>query len=255
MRRKARAIPGLLCLFATLGAIGATEGNAQSAPGDVASVVGAPFSGVGTQQITRNFVDGNRMVRGGSARYYRDSQGRTRVERELPSQLTAANPGLEPMAVTINDPVSGEVYRLHPQTKTADVFKRGAAARIVQPPVAAPPFAAVFAGRTFGPQDPGWSSAVSLGEKVVDGVRAVGTRRAYTIPPGTTGNEKPILLTVEQWFSPDLGVLLLKSGRASTGGDSTYRLEHIALTEPDPALFAVPAGYTRRENGAATAGP
>ena len=57
------------------------------APPNPAGVSGAPFSAVATQQITRDFADGNRMAR--SVRvthYYRDSAGRTRIEREFSQQ-------------------------------------------------------------------------------------------------------------------------------------------------------------------------
>jgi hypothetical protein len=61
------------------------------------------------------------------------------------------------------------------------------------------------------------------------------------------GNEKPITLSVEQWFSPELGVVLASSGHTSTGVDTTYTLEQIVRTEPDPSLFTVPADYTRQD--------
>ena len=58
------------------------------------------------------------------------------------------------------------------------------------------------------------------------------------------GNEKPIGMTIEQWFSPELGVIVSKTNQGTTGGGASYRLDHIVQGEPDPGLFVVPADYT-----------
>jgi len=78
-------------------------------------------------------------------------------------------------------------------------------------------------------------------------VNAVGTRRQYTLPMGAIGNEKPIVLTVEQWFNPELGLLVSKTGTASLGGQFHTEVENIDTRDPDPALFTVPSDYTRTE--------
>lgn len=238
----------LLILAVALSALGSQAALAQAEPTALASVAGAPFSGVRSQQSARNFVDGNRIDRGGSVRLFRDGLGRTRVERETPAEVLAANPRMEPVQITINDAVSGERYVLHPQTKTAMVFKGGAPHAM--PLASQPPDLFVtFARHLFGANDPGWSKPVSLGEKSIDGVRAVGSRSQYTIPIGLIDNEKPILLTVEQWFSPELGMLVQKSARASLGGEFRFEVENIVKGEPDPALFSIPADYSRAEVG------
>lgn len=87
---------------------------------------------------------------------------------------------------------------------------------------------------------------------MIEGVSAVGTRREYTLAAGAIGNEKPIGITIEQWFSPDLGMIVSKTGHATTGGGSSCRLEHIVQGEPDPMLFAIPADYTRRQSAVAS---
>ena len=43
-----------------------------------------------------------------------------------------------------------------------------------------------------------------LGEQVIEGVTAKGTRTTTVIPAGAIGNELPITVTSEEWFSPDL---------------------------------------------------
>jgi hypothetical protein len=226
---------------------------AADAPVTPAGVAGAPFSAVATQQFTREFADGNRMARTVRVtRYYRDSAGRTRIERDFSQQSTEPKAALQNVDVEIYDPIRGERYLLFPQTKTAEVLKGRTASDLAQPPFTPPGITAYFGGLTIGPNEHGWSEPESLGEQVVEGVRAVGARREYILAAGAIGNEKPIGLTIEQWFSPDLGMIVSKTGKATTGGGSSYRLEHIVQGEPDPGLFAVPSDYTRHQGPVAS---
>ena len=211
-----------------------------------ASVTGAPFSAVATHQLTREFTDGNRMARTVRVtRFYRDSAGRTRVELELSRQSAGPTAALQSAFIEINDPSRGEQYLLSPRTKTANVLKARTASQLAQAPFAPPGITADFGGLTIGPNEQGWSEPESLGERVMQGVRVVGTRREYTLAAGAIGNVKPIGVTIEQWFSPDLGMIVSKTGKTTTGGGSIYRLEQIVQGEPDQGLFAVPADYTR----------
>jgi hypothetical protein len=211
-----------------------------------AGVAGAPFSAIATHQITREFTDGNRIARPvGVIRYYRDSAGRTRIERERSQQTAGPKATLQTVVVEIHDPIKGERYLLFPHTKTVEVMKDRTASQPAQPPFTPPAITAYFGGLTIGPNEQGWSEPESLGEQSIEGVRTVGTRRQYTLAAGAIGNERPMVLTIEQWFSPDLGMIVSKTGQGTTGGSSIYRLEHIVQGEPDPNLFAIPADYTR----------
>jgi hypothetical protein len=226
---------------------------AVDAPPSPAGVAGAPFSAVATQQITREFTDGNRMARTVRVtHYYRDSAGRARIEREFSQQSAGAQATLQGSVDEIDDPVSGERYLLTPRTRTAEVLKGRMTAHLAQPPFTPPGITAYFGGLTIGPNEQGWSQPESLGEQVIEGIRAVGTRREYTLVAGAIGNEKPIGITIEQWFSPDLGMIVSKTGHATTGGGSSYRLEHIVRGDPDPTLFAIPADYTRHQSTVAS---
>jgi hypothetical protein len=48
----------------------------------------------------------------------------------------------------------------------------------------------------------------------------------------------------EQWFSPDLEVLVLTKHSDPRVGETIYRLTNIVRAQPDPNLFVVPADYT-----------
>jgi beta-lactamase regulating signal transducer with metallopeptidase domain len=254
-----------LLLPVVLGAaLGATPNVAQaqevaidvpaSTPGDAGTVVtAAPYSGVATQQITREFTDGNRMTRTVRiTRYYRDTAGRTRVERNISRQSAGASAELQIVLVEIYDPIKGERYLLSPQNKTAELQMDRAASHLVRPPLTPPGIIAYWGGLVIGPNEHGWSEPESLGEQVMEGVRVVGTRRVYTLAAGAVGNEKQIGMTIEQWFSPELGVIVSKTNQATTGGGASYRLDHIVQGEPDPGLFVLPADYTLHRGSVAS---
>jgi hypothetical protein len=211
-------------------------------------VAGAPFSAVGTMQIIRRTLDGNRFVRTNTTRYYRDGQGRLRIEREFqPATLALRGTPSNPFEmVTVMDRIGDQLYFLRPADKTVNVMKGAAASGAVDcddSTNGAPPLTAVFDGAFISPSDPGWSAPASLGERSIDGINAVGIRRAYTIAAGALQNEKPVSITIEQWFSPTLKAVLLKTVKSSTGGETTYKLERIVQAEPDAALFTIPADY------------
>lgn len=83
-----------------------------------------------------------------------------------------------------------------------------------------------------------------LGEQVMEGVPVKGTRTTEVIPAGAIGNEQPITVTSEEWFSPDLKVLVMTKHADPRSGETTYRLTGITRGEPDPSLFDLPAGVT-----------
>lgn len=234
-----------LCAAAGIAASQVAPCQAQQQT-ELVSIVGEPFSGVRTWQGARNFVGGNRIDRGTTERLYRDGQGRTRVERDTPAQVLANNPRMEPVQVTINDPVSGDRIELRAHSKTALIF-RGRSTPALPPPQSMPPVSVVFGGHLYTGREPGWSKAVMLGEKSFDGLRAQGQRRQYTIPIGTVGNEKPILLTVDQWFSPELSLVVARSGTSSLAGEFGMQVENLVHGEPPAGLFLIPSDYTRVE--------
>ena len=80
-----------------------------------------------------------------------------------------------------------------------------------------------------------------------DGVTAEGTRTTTTIAAGEIGNEQPIQIVDEHWYSPELQVVVMRRLSDPRSGEMTYRLTNITRAEPAAALFQVPADYTVRE--------
>ena len=83
-----------------------------------------------------------------------------------------------------------------------------------------------------------------------DGVMAEGTRTTVTIPAGEIGNEQPINIVDERWYSPELQVVVMTRHSDPRTGETTYRLTNISRAEPPAALFQVPSDYAVRDNTA-----
>jgi hypothetical protein len=80
-----------------------------------------------------------------------------------------------------------------------------------------------------------------------DGVQAEGSRTTTTLPAGEIGNEQPIQIVDERWYSPELQVVVMTRHSDPRYGETTYRLTNISRAEPAAALFQVPSDYTVKE--------
>jgi hypothetical protein len=209
---------------------------------EIRAVIGAPFSDTAVEETTRVMQDGTRFVHSLTTRHFRNGQGSVRSEREL--SVPAGSSGDPQTIVTINNKVTGEYMQVFPNGKVASVLQR-AGAKVVDTPVALPEIRTTFAGMHVGPDDPGWSTPVSLGEKTFDGVHVVGSQRSYTVAAGKAGNSKAVTVTVQQWSSPELGIIVDKLVTSTTGGQFHYHLTELTQAEPSAALFTVPADYKK----------
>ncbi|MGZ3181776.1 MAG: hypothetical protein ACXU8N_04980 [Telluria sp.] len=82
-----------------------------------------------------------------------------------------------------------------------------------------------------------------LGARDFNGVKATGKLRSYEIPAGEVGNIKPIAISEETWYSPDLQVTVYQKHSDPRSGERIYRLENLKREEPAASLFSVPADY------------
>lgn len=104
--------------------------------------------------------------------------------------------------------------------------------------------APVGAVELFPPGTTGmYEPAEELGEQVLEGLLVKGTRMTDTIPAGTIGNERPIDIVTERWYSADIDAMVLQRFSDPRFGETTYRLVNVVLGEPSPDLFRVPQGY------------
>jgi hypothetical protein len=202
------------------------------------TVTGAPFTATITVQRTQTLADGNQIDHSTSGTIARDSLGRVRREMTLPAigAYATSNQGA-PHVIFIDDVVSGMQYILDPSRKIAHEVRLQLGARLNR------------AGRRQKQADTSVPSAedgttTSLGTETINGVQAQGTRYTRTIPVGQIGNEKPIVITTERWYSPDLQMYVMTKTTDPVRGDSIRQLTNVQMSEPDPSLFQVPSGYT-----------
>jgi hypothetical protein len=86
-----------------------------------------------------------------------------------------------------------------------------------------------------------------LGKQIIEGVEAEGTRTTVTIAAGEIGNERPIEIVSERWFSPELQLVVMTRNSDPRTGETTYKLTNINRSEPAKSLFEVPSDYTIKE--------
>ena len=105
------------------------------------------------------------------------------------------------------------------------------------------------AGTYFFKTAPGANNQVTqdLGRQTIEGVEAEGTRTTITIPAGEIGNERPIEIVTERWYSPELQLVVMSRHSDPRTGETTYKLTNINRAEPAKSLFEVPSGYTVKE--------
>jgi hypothetical protein len=82
-----------------------------------------------------------------------------------------------------------------------------------------------------------------LGEQTILGFRALGTRVITTLPAGQIGNDRPIDIVSEQWFSPELDLVMRSLHRDPWAGEFTTTVTRISREDQAAALFEIPAPY------------
>lgn len=201
------------------------------------AVKGIPYSAEAMTEVTQVLSNGTRISHKSITLVARDGEGRLRRERKLDSigQFTSAENS--PTLIIIDDPVMGFHFILNDQNKTAR--------KIMNPPPP-PPLPAGENDDERGEFADG--KVESLGTSTIEGVEAEGTRATITIPAGQIGNDHPIEIVSERWFSNALQVVVMRKHSDPRMGDSVYRLTNIKRNEPDAALFKVPSDYQIKES-------
>jgi hypothetical protein len=217
-------------------------------------VKGAPFAAESVTEHVQTLGDGNRMTRKSSARLFRDGAGRTRREHTLtrPGTSTALAPdGEPPRLIVINDPVGNVNYMIETQT--------GVARRQMLPPGLMEARARALGTSTFSVLMPTSTAHRRMAEgdnaapqpepqrerlesQVIEGVTAEGTRTTLTIPAGEFDNEQPLVITHEEWYAPELQMIVLMKHNDPRFGVTEFRLTNITRGEPAAELFQ-PQGY------------
>jgi hypothetical protein len=246
----------------------------------------APYSAEAVTESTQVLGDGNRINRKSVTRVFRDGEGRTRREEMNDAGTVVSISIVDPVAhVTyVLNPASRTAYRDGVRIAMPGGFGTGAEVmrgrspepattattaeqeRLKQkveevvrmreampgpppPPPPAPTAERVAEKIAVERTAAGSTSREDLGTQNIEGVPATGSRTTTTIPAGAIGNLQPIKAVVEQWFSSDLGVLVMTKHNDPRVGETIYRLQSIVRAEPDRSLFTIPPDYTLKESG------
>ncbi len=200
-------------------------------------VKGSPYSASIITENVQVLADGTRITNKGEGKFFRDGEGRTRLERTV----TIAGPfvisGEAPKVVFIYDPVVSVNYVLDEKNKLVRKMAPSG------PPPGQRPLVTESA------------KIESLGKQTIEGVEAEGTRTTVTIPIGQIGNDRPIDIVSERWEAVELKVVVLSKHKDPRLGEVIYRLANINRAEQPKALFEAPADYKVVEEERHRGGP
>ena len=201
-------------------------------------IVNAPFSAEAMTIVTEK-VENETRTSTGSARYYRDSMGRVRVEYEVP--LAESHEGTKTVAMILPDPIARKVYTVDQATETirqshlgiAGVIFNGADAFAIATGRAQ--FRVFYAVDIDAPDN----FIESLGNRRIAGILTEGRRVTSAALGGRFD---------ELWESRELQVVIHAiHSDPSTKIQIDYRLSNISRTDPAPELFVLPSNYTMIE--------
>jgi len=247
-------------------------------------VEGAPYSAEAVNETIQTLADGNRIVQRTAAMQYRDTEGRERREETsamgaifITDPVAGARYTLHPDSrsaekgpLVINFKSNGPgdtLFYAHTGAVTGvsggrggpspepGVFVerteaglgRGATIRLKLPGDALQEFTIATGGRlAVGSSN---AKTEQLGNMFIEGVQAQGTRTTTTIPAGEIGNDRPINIVDEQWYSPDLQMTIMTKHSDPRSGETNFTLKNINRSNPPPTLFEVPSDYTVNSGG------
>jgi len=197
---------------------------------------GRPFSGRSSTEWTRTLEDGTVVTTHAfGILVARDREGR--IVREVRSFVPVGSNEQSPVTeIRIFDPVTHSRTACKIATHRCNVTGYHAPTS--------------FTPRPPGAFDDGKRNLTreSIGNDVIDGISVVGTRETVTTGAGVIGNSQPLVVTNEFWYSPDLQVNLAVTRKDPREGTQVVRVGDVSRSEPDPALFKIPAGF-QVENG------
>ena len=195
----------------------------------IPAVPGLPFSAKVELELVNQLQDGTLITHKTYNLDARDHLGRTRNEaRNWINPVEGAEPRLT--RIELYDPSTRARTNLFPLTKTARQWTVGS------PVPASAPSAQTASSK---PE----TSKENIGSDSIEGLSVRGVRISQTYPPGALGNDRPLTIVTESWYSEDLKINLLTKRTDPRYGVQTVRVTELARQEPDAALFAISDEY------------
>ncbi len=191
----------------------------------------APFTATVYTKTVRRLDDGNTVTLQNHRTIARDSAGRIYEERRLFLPEGDSRPNAISQ-IELSDPATHMLVVCQPSAHTCTIrnyFARPSPAPVVP--------AGPYRNGT------GFLTRESLGKKLLNGVEVVGTRESSTTNAGTFGNNRPISVVKEFWYSPVLGINVTEKRQDPRFGDESFTVGDIVLGEPDAGLLKIPPHY------------
>jgi len=236
-----RALPGQPTAFSTVTS-STNDAPVQHAPDPdsgmtghvdglfIPLATGAPFHAKITVQIDRQLPDGTKV----GQKYYtlvaRDGNGREYRENR---DLVPADSDREPPInfTIVYDPKTSLRTTCYPDRHTCQQITFDPTQHPVEEPA--------------GPSSDGKSVLMreDLGKKTIDGMECTGTRETRTFNPGAFGNDKPVVVIKEIWYSPQLQFNLSVTRSDPRNGTQKLEVVDLKLGDPGAEWFTMPDGY------------
>lgn len=195
----------------------------------IPSLPDAPFTATVRTEWIRQLPDGSSITLKNHRAIARDKAGRIFQERRtlVPDDGKSES---RISQIEISDPVLHRLYICVPRELVCQL-KEFSAPLFAHAPTADAP-----------PKRPGAPTEEDLGKQSISGLETVGTRETTVIPTGQIGNNSPILMRREFWYSSQLGVNLISKREDPRFGIQNFEVTDIILGDPDSQLFEVPSG-------------
>ncbi len=206
-------------------------------------ITGKPYSAKRVEKHVRTLQDGTHITDVSTVLQYRDADGRTRLDEQVPTMKD-----LGFIIIEIDDPVAGYHYTLDALDKVAYRIEMtqnvvpGLSMKLPRPLASAScaarvklPAKAEEMGEDIENEE--------LGTRVIGGLVVEGTRSTTKTPAGLMDNDQPLTHVQEIWFSTDICSPVLRRFWSPQGEESTSELTDISTTQPDSALFQIPPDY------------
>jgi hypothetical protein len=239
MHFKRSLLTGSFAALAVLAAAHAQIGAAARVAlmqDDAGIVQGEPCTVVEEVDTWQQLPDGTTISKHVEIRKWRDSAGRFR--RESAEVQTGQKPEFD--VASIIDPVNNTLTMLHFDRKEAIVYHLPD-----QGPFHLHPYEDPFDKPLFA-REGVQVKVEKLNGKEIAGIYAEGRRVTRVRPPGTIGNDKPVISEAERWVSPDLKIMVLQWTKDPREND-IRKVASLDRSEPSPQLFQVPPDFSIRE--------
>lgn len=217
--------------FASMSDSGAPDSNKYISgifPISIRTLPNAPFTATVRTELIRKLENGDAMVHKNHRLVARDGSGRVFEERRW-ATVDDDEHQSSLMRTDFRDPISHQLYVCNASAQVCRLF------------FFAPP-----------PADAGTASSdpthqvtrINIGTATISGLETMGTRELTVIPASEEGTDRPVTLSKELWYSPQLGVNIKVKRFDPRFGTENFLVDDVVLGEPDPNVFKIPAGAT-----------